>query len=157
MKTKTAEERKEQTETLLELYRNSDLLNGILVKHPQDAVQIQNEVIELMRLAIYTSPSQLPASVPTDWWDDERFIELKNAHLDIICKGILEYNGTGKFGSPELQKIADIVHRSLNHPPVVGEGEKCDYVIPKPKDPYDKLDKNICRDCNRTIAHQANT
>ncbi len=62
--------------------------------------------------------------IPLDWWDDQRFIELKNAHLDIICKGILEYNGTGKFGSPELQKIADIVYGNLNHPPVMGEGEK---------------------------------
>lgn len=39
----------------------------------------------------------------------------------------------------------------LNQSPVVGDGEKCDCVIPKPKDPYHELDKSICRDCNRII------
>ena len=36
---------------------------------------------------------------------------------------------------------------------VVGQSEKlCDCEIPKPIDPYDSIDKNICRDCKCVIA-----
>lgn len=31
----------------------------------------------------------------------------------------------------------------------------CDCVIPKPKDPYHELDKNICRECNGNIKQEA--
>lgn len=30
-------------------------------------------------------------------------------------------------------------------------GQTCNCVIPKPKDPYHNLDRNICRDCNGNI------
>ena len=92
--------------------------------------------------------SQLPASV-TDEQISEIIEKAVHGARNEWTSHDEEENGKGAL-IKELRSL-------LNHPPVMGEGEKCDCVIPKPKDPYDKLDKNICRDCNRTIAHQANT
>lgn len=69
--------------------------------------------------------------LPIDWWDDDRFIHLKNAHTDILCKLILEYDGRGKFASEKMQEIADIVYK-LKQPSIpkhTGEIKSAEEII----------------------------
>jgi hypothetical protein len=75
----------------------------------------------------------------------------KSPLLDQIlydCTGMLAENHPSI--AEAMQKYADA---QLLQTAVVGQSEQlCECEISKPIDPYDSIDKNICRDCKCIIA-----
>ena len=74
----------------------------------------------------------------------EQFIEKNYFGLKIDCQRDIQ---------TIYQALEDYARAlQLMQTDVVGQSEElCDCEIPKPIDPYDSIDKNICRDCKCVI------
>jgi hypothetical protein len=61
--------------------------------------------------------------------------------------------GSGEYDfihRKDYQAIAKELQQAMNYIPCCTE--LCDCEIPKPKDPYNEIDKHYCRDCENLIA-----
>ena len=77
---------------------------------------------------------------------------MKTKHLDNEIERLNLMERTkdlSEYGQDILNEFRAI-KRALTIPVVVGT--LCDCEIPKPKDPYNDIDKHYCRDCENLIA-----
>ena len=80
--------------------------------------------------------------------DEITEIEIKDGILTII-----QFDNISQFDNNKVilnQSSLNAINEAINYTHCCTE--LCDCEIPKPKDPYNDIDKNYCRDCENLIA-----